>query len=48
MKEIVDLIGACAVSHNLLINYQEDDIPHEWYCEMNDSIDWTMYDKEKQ
>jgi hypothetical protein len=48
VKEIVDLIGACAVLHNLLINYQEDDIPHEWYCEMNDNIDWTMYDEDEE
>jgi hypothetical protein len=48
VKEIVDIIGACAVLHNLLINYDEDPIPHDWYCEMADNIDWTEYDEEEE
>jgi hypothetical protein len=31
------------VLHNLLINYDEDDIPKEWYDKMNDNIYWSMY-----
>jgi hypothetical protein len=34
------------VLHNLLINYDEDDIPKEWYDQMKDNIDWSMYDEE--
>ena len=48
VKELVRLIGACIVLHNLLINYNEDDIPSKWYDEMNDEIDWTMYDEEEE
>jgi hypothetical protein len=48
VKEIVDIIGACIILHNLLINYDEDDIPHEWYCTMSDNIDWTLYDEEEE
>jgi hypothetical protein len=33
------------VLHNLSINYDEDDIPHEWYCDMKDNIDWAAYDE---
>jgi hypothetical protein len=47
VKELVDIIGACIVLHNLLINYDENDIPKEWYDEMNDNIDWSMYDEER-
>jgi hypothetical protein len=45
VKELVDLIGACIVIHNLLINYNEDKIPKEWYERMKDDIDWTKYDE---
>jgi hypothetical protein len=34
VKELVDIIGVCTVLHNLLINYDEDDIPKEWYDEI--------------
>jgi hypothetical protein len=47
VKEIVDIIGACAVLHNLLINYN-DCIPQEWYEELNEEIDWTAYDEDDQ
>jgi hypothetical protein len=48
VKEVVDLIGACMVIHNLLINYEEDELPKEWYWELEDEIDWTLYDEEEQ
>jgi hypothetical protein len=48
VKEIVDLIGACIVMHNLLINYDEDDIPKRWYWEMEEEIDWSLYDENEQ
>jgi hypothetical protein len=31
VEEVVDLIGTCMVIHNLLINYDKDEIPKEWY-----------------
>ena len=43
----MDIIGACAVLHNLLINYN-DCIPQEWYEELNEEIDWTAYDEDDQ
>ncbi len=46
MKELVNLVGACMVLHNLLINYDENDIPHDWYDEMRDNIDWSLYNEE--
>jgi hypothetical protein len=46
VKELVDLIGACIVIHNLLINYEEDDIPAEWYSQMEEEIDWSLFDEE--
>jgi hypothetical protein len=48
VKELVDLIGACIVMHNLLINYEDDQIPEEWYARMEDEIDWSMFDEETQ
>jgi hypothetical protein len=45
IKQLVDLLGACAVMHNLLINYDHDTIPKEWYDEIEDRIDWTEYDE---
>jgi hypothetical protein len=48
VKELVDLIGACAVLHNLLIDYDENDIPSEWYDEIQNSIDWSLYDEEEE
>ncbi len=48
VKDILDLIGACIVIHNLLINYDEDELPKEWYWEMEDEIDWTLCDEEEQ
>ena len=47
VKEMVELIGACITMHNLLIKYDEDEIPESWYDSMEDGIDWTMYDEEK-
>jgi hypothetical protein len=48
VKEVVDMIGACMVMHNLLINYDEDDIPKTWYWEMEEEIDWSLYDETEQ
>jgi hypothetical protein len=48
VKELVDLIGTCIAIHNLLINYDEDDIPAEWYSQMEEEIDWSLFDKEDQ
>ena len=41
-------IGACIVLHNLLIDYKEDDIPSSWYENVNEDIDWGMYDEEEE
>ena len=48
VKELVDLIGACVIMHNLLINYDEDDIPLKWFENLDDEIDWSMYDEEEE
>jgi hypothetical protein len=48
VKELVDLIGSCIVIHNLLINYDEDEIPKEWYEKMQDRIDWSLFDEDQQ
>jgi hypothetical protein len=47
VKEIVDILGACAVMHILLINYNNC-IPQEWYEELNEEADWTAYDEDEQ
>ena len=47
VKRLVDLIGACIIMHNLLIQYDENDIPEEWYDTMELNIDWTGYDEEE-
>jgi hypothetical protein len=46
VRQLIDIIGACIVLHNLLMNYDEDDIPKEWYDTMRDEIDWSGYDEE--
>ena len=48
VKELVDLIGACIVLHNLLIDYDEVDIPSSWYDNINDDIDWGLNDEEEE
>ena len=48
VQELVDLIGACVVMHNLLLKYDETDIPSEWYDEMDINIDWTGYDEDEE
>jgi hypothetical protein len=48
VKELVELIGACIVMHNLLIKYDESDIPSEWYDDFDLNIDWTGYDEEEE
>ena len=47
VKELVNLIGACVTMHNLLINYDETEIPKSWYDNLESEIDWSMYDKEE-
>ena len=44
---MVDLIGACIIMHNLLIQYDEDDIPESWYDCIEYEIDWSGYDEEE-
>jgi hypothetical protein len=46
VKELIDIIGACIILHNLLIGYNETDIPKDWYDTMRDEIDWSGYDEE--
>ena len=48
VKNVVDLIGSCIVMHNLLINYDETDIPDSWYENEERRIDWSMYDEEEE
>ena len=47
VKELVELIGACIIMHNLLLTYDDNDIPAKWYDSMEDEIDWTGYDEEE-
>jgi hypothetical protein len=47
IKELVNLIGSCAVIHNFCINYN-DQIPQEWYDEIAEQINWTQYDEDKE
>jgi hypothetical protein len=46
VKELIDIITSCIILHNLMINYNEPDIPQEWYDKMRDEIDWSCYNKE--
>ena len=46
VQELIDLIGSCITMHNLLIKYDEDDIPDSWYDRLYREIDWSMYDEE--
>ena len=48
VKEIVDLIGSCIIMHNLLIDYDEDDIPSSWYDSIEKNIDWSLYDENEE
>ena len=48
VKELVDLIGACIVVHNLLIDYEEGDMPSSWYDNITNDIDWVLYDEEDE
>ena len=36
------------VMHNLLIDYDENEIPSSWYEDIEIDIDWTMYDEEEE
>ena len=48
VEEVVRLIGAFITMYNLLISYDENEIPSEWYEEMQTNIDWSMYDEEEE
>jgi hypothetical protein len=48
VKKLVRMIGACIVIHNLMINYDDDVIPQEWYDEVSNNIDWSLYDEEQE
>ena len=45
VKHIVELITACMIIHNLMIDY-DDLIPQEWYDEFLATINWDIYDEE--
>ena len=45
---MVELIGACITMHNLLIDYEEEDIPSSWFDGIVNNIDWTLYDEEAE
>ncbi len=48
VKHLVEMIGSCIVLHNLLIDYDEHDVPSDWYDEIKNSIDWSLYDEEQE
>jgi hypothetical protein len=48
VKELVILVGACIVIHNLCISYNEDPTPKEWYEEIAEDIDWSLFNEDKE
>jgi hypothetical protein len=44
LKELIEIIRAYITLHNMLINYNDQNIPKEWYDHMTDEIDWILYD----
>ena len=48
VKRLVQLIGSCTVLHNLLIDYEEEEIPASWYVDISEGIDWELYDEEEE
>ena len=44
VKFIVDLFGACAVLHNLLLSYN-DEVPQAWYQDLAESLDNDLADQ---
>ena len=48
VKQVADLIGACIVLHNLLLDYKEDDVPASWCEDVNYDIDWSLYNEEEE
>ena len=44
-KHIVELVIACVIIHNLMIDYK-DKIPQDWYDEFIKENNWDIYDKE--
>jgi hypothetical protein len=47
VKDLINLITSSIILHNLMIRYDEPDIPEEWYDKMRDDIDWSCYDEEQ-
>ena len=43
VKDVVDVIGACIILHNLLLNY-EDEVPQEWYEDLMNETDFSISD----
>ena len=44
-KEIVRLVGACAVLHNILLQCN-DEIPQTWYNKIAKEIEWNINDSD--
>ena len=42
MKEVMDLIEACSVLHNILL--KDDNIPQEWITTLEEQTDSEVYD----
>jgi hypothetical protein len=48
VKELVELISTCLIMHNLLLDYDETEIPSNWFEDMENKIDWSLYNKEEE
>ena len=42
LKEIMDLVEACSVLHNILL--KDDNIPQEWITTLEEQTDWEVCD----
>ena len=40
MKEVMDLVEACSVLHNILL--KDDNIPQEWITTLEEQTDWEV------
>ena len=45
VKYIVDLVGACSVLHNILLECN-DEIPQSWYNTVAKEISWNINDSD--
>ena len=45
VKNIVDIVGACSVLHNILLQCN-DEIPQEWYDNVAKEINWNINDSD--